>query len=165
MNRISCGGLFVKIIFLDFDGVLNTAEFLDKLEPVPYATHLGAKLLSRELDPVRVQCINDIVELTGAKVVVTSAWRVGSTLQWLEQVLRHAGFVGEVVGKTQRFYGRPRSEEIQDWLEFREQEIESFVILDDDVSANIEGHFIETSFHEGLTKAHVPQAIEILFTL
>ena len=51
-----------KIIFLDIDGVLNTAFTRKRNE---------------HIDDFRVKLLSDIVQQTNAKIVLTSTWRFG----------------------------------------------------------------------------------------
>lgn len=52
----------MKIIFLDIDGVLNNHQFNEVA---------GSCIIQQD----SVQCLNSIMHLTGAKIVVSSAWR------------------------------------------------------------------------------------------
>ena len=57
----------MKIIFLDVDGVLNSQDLLercgeDKLVPI---------------DEENIRCLKEIVDETGAEIVLSSSWRFG----------------------------------------------------------------------------------------
>jgi len=52
----------MQVLFLDIDGVLNTAKYIQE--------H-GAK----DVDPHKAVILNDIVKRTGVKVVLSSTWR------------------------------------------------------------------------------------------
>ena len=95
----------MKILFLDIDGVLNNEVILKN------APHCEV------LDATNVQQLNHIIAQTGAKVVVSSAWRQGRTIKQLQEVLEHDGFVGEVIGKTPRLLAGVRGDEIMSWIE------------------------------------------------
>lgn len=61
-----------KYIFLDFDGVLNTEQYQAELaiEGKPCKDIYGPLF-----DPRTVRLLNFIINMTGAKIIVTSSWR------------------------------------------------------------------------------------------
>ena len=60
----------MRIVFLDFDGVLNShAYFNARTEKFEDVGEAG------ELDPTAVERLNRIIDATGALVVVSSSWR------------------------------------------------------------------------------------------
>jgi hypothetical protein len=155
----------VKIIFLDFDGVLNSFAFLD--------AHVS---LRDRLDPAAVARLNVLVERSRAKVVVSSTWRLKRSLEELRARLAEVGFVGEVIGCTPVLpaavafaHGSfpARCQEIQAWIDAQPEPPESFVILDDaefdygSIGA-IESRIIRTEFASGLQDEHVELAVEAL---
>jgi hypothetical protein len=152
----------MKIIFLDFDGVLNCEDWYRRqfeetkndleLSEYPYI----------EFDPEIIQRLNYIINETGAKVVVSSSWRAGRSVEELQIILNRVGFSGEIIDKTNHLdfingYCIPRGCEIEHWLEqkgqfqrinwsFEEQirrveeqirrveeaKVKNYIILDDD---------------------------------
>jgi hypothetical protein len=157
------------ILFLDFDGVLNSAAFFRS--PESKDGEAGA------LDPKAVARLNTIIAKTGAKVVVSSSWRYGRSVAELQAILDERGFVGEVIDKTadaihmdaadpkeSGFYrAYARGDEIREWLD-RHPEVKSFVALDDDweMDAVKENHVKTNTFVGGLLDHHVEEAIRIL---
>ena len=82
----------MKALFLDFDGVLNSHEFLYvAARNRDYEERAGNEHM--ELDPVAVARLNRVIAATGAKVVVSSSWRHGRTAEWLHNTLKKAGFI------------------------------------------------------------------------
>lgn len=155
----------VKILFLDFDGCLNNHEALFKYkeEPFPYS----------HLDPKLIGYLNQIIEQTGAKVVISSSWRFLYDFKKLEEILILRGFKGEVIGETPKLYPEDpdddkfqRRDEIKSWLEDNEDfggGIESFVIIEDyELMKGLEKHLIKTKSSIGLTFSHVKKAVKIL---
>ena len=142
----------MKIIFLDIDGVLNNRESLkDGVEIVP------------EL----VLNLENICEQTGAKIIISSTWRILHPQEEIEFVLGCAGLSRDtVIGCTPRLKGDvKRGEEIKRWIdEVEEIAVDNFVILDDDSDMLDEqmDHFIKTDRISGLTKEDVNRAIDIL---
>ncbi len=163
----------MKVIFLDFDGVLNSDPWIWEQCKKPG----GQEKVLREVGPEFVALLNQLVERSGAKVVVSSSWRIIYTDDKLQEILNTAGFKGEVIGSTKSLFRRSperiyseekqveRGEEIQVWLnEHTELGVKSFVILDDsdDMSHLRKTHFVHTNPMEGLTQADVDKALTIL---
>jgi hypothetical protein len=121
----------MRVIFLDIDGVLNSKtwyrQFLCAGEQVP----------SPALDPTAVARLDRIVRETGAKIVLSSAWRGNPDVpRWLSE----HGCCGKVIGKTPYLYTadgyhRERGYEIGGWIRQHADKtgvIPTYVILDDD---------------------------------
>lgn len=107
-----------KILFLDFDDVLNTAATLARGEL---------------FEPLNIEALNAIVDRTDAEIVVTSMWRLGASAGELEKLLCASGVhaAGRVLGATPWLADCSRGAEIQAWFEQAEVAVEGFVILDD----------------------------------
>lgn len=142
-------GARYPVIFLDIDGVLNTFEKVVEL--------------SLPLQRSSVEVLNQLIEKSGAKVVISSSWRLYYDLEKIEEILENFGFVGEIIGKTPVLKGSERGEEIKTWLQVKGANTQGFVILDDhgDMS-DIRRYLVRTSPNEGLQKRHGLRALEIL---
>jgi hypothetical protein len=111
--------------------------------------------------------LNRITEETGAKIVVSSVWRTDGLMKCREN-LHSWGVVAPVIGVTPRLYEGynqlPRGLEISKWLEeYDREEVESFVILDDDHDMeHLLPFLVHTPFETGLTEEHADLAIKIL---
>ena len=122
----------MKVIFLDFDGVLNCMDCDEEI---------GGTFFSNPIVPKHVAPLNKIIELTGAKVILSTSHRRIRSLDANIALLEKGGFKGEVVGQTPILKKcESRHEEIEAWL--KENPVEGFVILDDGLSAEIKGHFV-----------------------
>ena len=139
----------LKIIFLDFDGVLNnqlwfTSDEFKKLgSPQNVEDHDY-----RQFSPLNVGLLNNLTDSTGAKIVVSSSWRKYRTLEELQKLLKSVGVIGEVIGKTPyltfnkvdgiEHRSVPRGCEIKAWIESNKgilgEKVSKFkyIILDDD---------------------------------
>lgn len=151
-----------KVLFLDFDGVINSTAFhetREKQKPNFEPAKLSMEWWAEGIDPDAVGRLNGLLKRTGAKVVVSSSWRLGTDRAWLQRVLEMRGFEGDVIGITERYTGN-RCFEIRRWLETTR--VQSFAILDDDWDARIVGHFVKTDSAVGLTDEDVEKAVEIL---
>lgn len=152
--------IFMKIIFLDFDGVITTYE-------------------SRWcIDIDKLLLLNDIVSQTDAKIVVSSSWKRGyddvddfknsiydkedgkcshlcyDSILTKEDVF--VRFMNQIYDITDN-KGSWRGDEIERWLDEHEEDVESYVILDDDSDFHEDQlfNFVQTDTYEGLTQREV----------
>ena len=137
----------MRLIFLDFDGVIVTRH-------TEYACgHAPC-----------VQALNHIVDKTGAHVIVSSTWRHFGLVECI-RYLEKWGFKGTVRAVTGRFR-ESRGEEIRDFLDEYDDigiKVNSFVILDDDTDVGIfTPYLVRTDLECGLTMADAEKAIAIL---
>lgn len=164
-----------KVIFLDFDGVLNSDE--TEIEPSSIHPYLY-------LEPRLAKLVQQICDRTEAVIVLSTSWRTRIHAAWagesylsldeLREALSHVGLTAELVDVTpdlarEDYIGRagmtiwrcpPRHKEIAAWVE--QHQPKSFVILDDDINAGIENHFVHTLAVTGITQEDVDKAVEIL---
>jgi len=161
----------MKIIFLDFDGVLNDFKLLS--EASKRGAHKDGWNHLAMIDPSKVELLNQIVEKTGAKFVVSSTWRIKSSIDELQGYLDHHGFKGEIIDCTPMTFGGFRGREIRLWLEDVSDEgidVEKFVIVDDDTDMGILiDKLVLTSFGNGeedgtggLMQEHVDEIVRRL---
>lgn len=108
----------ITAIFLDFDGTI-----------------VSERTKFRSGDPACIGWLNQLIDETGAKIVVTSTWRIGKDgpdLPYVQNLLRGWGVTGDVIGVTPDLSPRARGYEIDRFLLRHNEHIENFVILDDD---------------------------------
>ena len=149
-----------RLVFLDFDGVLNSHHWLYRPDRDKEAEFLGNE--HHMLDPTAVGRVNRILRETGAKVVISSSWRHGWPVERLREILTTAGFVGEVLGYTPQ-YGHDRGHEIEQWLDGNDEGHDPFVILDDDSDMGpLMKYLVKTTFEHGIQDEHVEDAIRRL---
>jgi hypothetical protein len=147
-----------RVLFLDVDGVLVNAQSWDKAT----ANHNIREL--EAADPPCVAALNRIIAATGARIVVSSCWRIGRSLPELRELLHSWKVEAPVIGKTPNI-GGSRGEEIAAWIREYEKsrDIASIVILDDDSDMDELTKFhVKTGFELGLTEADAELAIQIL---
>lgn len=149
----------MKIIFLDFDGVLNS----DK-----YVRNYGSFGLI--IDPSRMKLLKDIVDATEAKIVLSTSWREHWKIEESEcdsigmeinQIFKK--YKLEVFDKTPSLHFK-RELEILQWLN-NYPCVTNFVILDDRLIHHqlLNDHFVWTSnLRDGLSAEDVQKAISIL---
>lgn len=161
----------MKLIFLDVDGVLNSTE-TDVRAPSGVIGVEDDKLLR----------LKQIVDQTGAKVVLTSTWKTdyypGQPLedmpsdgQYLLKKLQEHKI--PLIGKTEDPAWHRRGRGILDFINHFPQNVESFVILDDErfdfEYEGIDDKHIKTFFTKrtvqtllGLQDYHIEKAVSIL---
>ncbi len=161
----------MKIIFLDFDGVLNHEIFYQKRMDDGMENYPPYPLC--EIDPKNIQVLNFIIEKTGAKIVISSTWRHGRTIEELQNILNYHGFEGEIISITPSFRDdcSLRGNEILQWIKDSKEligsdyhEFENYVILDDDSDMLYwqRNNFIHVDRYVGLTINDAYVAIKML---
>jgi hypothetical protein len=164
-----------KIIFLDIDGVLATPDYL--------------KDGNWALNPKKQELLSEILNQTGAKIVLSSSWRL-HTIKETKAYMKEQGFlfVDDIIGITIRAYhyidrsskihlSIPRGVEIQQWIDthihsengknWQKKKLGvdyQYVILDDDSDMLFtqSNNFIQTDSNFGLTLGKMYAAIQIL---
>jgi len=141
----------VKIIFLDFDGVLNSLDAI---------LHSGSYGGITPLFKRHAEVMEFIIRHTEAKIVVSSTWRLGKTLKELQDLLPKL----PIIGKTKSLTSQIRGVEIQAWIDDNKNlEIGNFAIIDDDSDmGNLKHKLIRTKFDYGLTYVEAVKCIEML---
>lgn len=151
----------MKVIFLDFDGVITTYDSKWKI------------------DMNNIKIINDICDKTNAKIVVTSSWRIGYRGDVLafngyltQYIIEHNyldnvqdifdKFIGNIVGMTDSV-GTCRGNEIKSYMS-EHPEVENYVILDDDSDMCDYQlfNFVQTDTYEGITERDAKLCVDIL---
>ena len=153
----------MKFIFLDIDGVLNCSD-----------TKVKSPTGCIGIDFDKVALLKQIVEETGAKIILTSTWKTDWFItdnlndlnkdgRYLYDCLSDQGL--GILDKTVDYAWSKRGQGILDFL--KGAYCESFVILDDGlfdfIELGLDRYIVRTNhFKDGLTKYHVEKAINIL---
>lgn len=140
------------IIFLDFDGVLNSLSWYKRREKKKHTTRLEYRL--HEFDPAAISLLNDLCKDIGAKVVISSTWRIDG-LDACRNYLNLAGATFEIIDVTEQSQHRHRGLEIEKWLtDNKPSGFFEYVIIDDDddILPSQEPNFFQTNFEVGLTE-------------
>lgn len=165
----------MKVIFLDLDGVLNIMS-------VNSGTDEYGEIFQTDF----VQNLSNIIERTGAKIVLSSSWRM-TGLKKVQDMWKDRNLPGEVIDVTpvlninfqykclvrgeMKFHDEiGRGDEIAVWLD--DKDVESYVIIDDvnDFSDEQQDNYICTSNNKdidaingvGLTKSLIELVVKIL---
>lgn len=145
----------MKILMLDFDGVLNTT---------PRTAHNPESSKGKFYRPAVINLeylLNKIPEL---KIVVSSHWRCLG-LEKVREIMKENGIdsnrVLDITG-NEKCDGREREFQIAHWLA-EHSEVDKFVIFDDDKDFNaLKPKLVKINPSVGLTQANVEKAMEIL---
>lgn len=159
----------MNVIFLDIDGVLNSQLYYETPEHEDLIAKANSALADcnskttnhetcdktkcqqpcvrtskdwegHDIDPRTLKLLNDLIDKTSAKIVVTSTWRGSHTRPELQSILKSRGFKHELFGYTPRCnVDCLRGNEILKWIKDNEKtigknyhEFRSYVIFDDD---------------------------------
>ena len=142
----------MNVIFLDFDGVLNSVR-----------SCLAFKTFNI-FDPVSVRLVNRLCKAADARIVVSSSWRIGHTTASLKERMIECGaelIADSVIDMTPRF-AKTRGHEIAAWMNQHQHEVHRWLILDDDSDMLAGQPLVQTSGQEGLTFAKYVEAVRIL---
>jgi len=164
----------MKVIFLDFDGVLNSLQSFkfwadvrdqDDWEKGLQGSQMSLKeYLAMELCPICVHNVQELVTRTpGVKIVVSSSWRVGETVETLKKMLKMSKPISDAIIDVTESFSNIRGEEIQKWLDAH-PEVTDYVILDDDQDMldSQKDHFVKTTFMHGFQYGDLLWAQRIL---
>lgn len=145
----------MKVLFLDVDGVLNSAEWMKT------GNLQGAQIES--LDPTCVARLERVLSTTKCKIVLSSSWRHYVSIDVMQRWLHRRGAPSaEVIDRTPNDFKGWRGQEISDWLA-EHHETSRFAIVDDeDDMAPLSRWLVQTSFSVGLQDEHVDALIALL---
>lgn len=145
------------VLFLDVDGTLNSALFLQENPGV-----FDCVDEAEALDPVAVARLEQVLLRTGAVIVVSSAWRLFHTVEQIQGFLHRRGAPSaRVIGGTPRLTGY-RGEEIKAYLK-EHPEITRFAIVDDDSDMEpLYSKLVQTDKNEGMLDKHVELLVAML---
>lgn len=164
----------MKVLFLDIDGVLNAHEF-------------DPEVLCGQIHRDKVERLNRVLRETGARVVLSSAWRYivhrgEATLAGMEWLLRSHGMLADrLIGVTRpdtmracpAYDGDPkrwpvvneRGAQISDWLRSNGGTFARPYAAVDDLDLGITdcGHpLVKTDGKRGMTEADADELIRLL---
>lgn len=165
----------MKVVFLDIDGVCNRSGCRILLDGIYFVL------------PEKLELLKQLIDCTGAKIVLSSTWRFGWEYRELlrpldteeQREVRHFNALEEKFQEYgMEFFARTpilddkvfcRGDEIDLWLrewnEAGREPVESYVILDDINGWELRPHsgrLVRTSFQKGLLQRHVDLAVKQL---
>lgn len=149
----------MKVIFLDIDGVLNSDEYFDRIKD------LNIQGIQSEVDIEKIRLLKKAIDVTGARVVLSSSWRYTRNAQYLKELLLQYNIFTD----STPFLQNRRGLEIKKYLE-NNPNIEDFVILDDEIFDSYDEELVKklikisnkNGFGEGLHPKDIDQIIQRL---
>lgn len=166
-----------RIIFLDFDGVLNTEHYQNFLY---YKGKTQKDEHGALFDPEAVEQLRRIIDATHADIVVESSWKYLG-LEAMQEIWQARNMPGQVIDITPSTVsdkwlltanfddldpamGQWKGKEIASWLSEHTNKDTRYVIIDDEyVILNSQlPHFILTNSYNGITEDVANRAISIL---
>lgn len=143
-----------KLIFLDIDGVLNSRGWYYARQSIPRNKNIDIhesvrEMEVREIDPTALALLKFLVDETGAKIVISSTWRLSHDFMYFYDLFADAGIPfdeGTIISCTGVCNRREvsntvrRGTEIQEWVNewnFKGK----YICIDDD------SDFLPCQFH------------------
>lgn len=119
------------IIFLDFDGVVETI-YWEKADDGSWSFNVHKAGRNELNNKQAIGWLNELYSKVPYDIVVSSTWRIGMTIEELQNLITNSGFNPEikVIGMTPRLYLQ-RGEEIQVWID-ENNFTGKYIIIDDD---------------------------------
>lgn len=153
----------MKVIFLDIDGVLSPTHYMNSLYKMWKASfneikshdEYGQLFFYQNCDALK-----KIIDETGAKIVISSAWRLEGEAK-MKEMWADRNLAGEIIGIT--LVGANRGVEISQWINCNDFQ-GNYVIIDDLklMLKEQEPFFVNTNGFVGLTMKDAEKAIQIL---
>jgi len=164
------------LVFLDIDGCMNHQLFYNT-QPFPMDTVKGSKkqlkkdvksgrierldYYKSQICPETIKLFSNMVNELDLGVVISSTWRMGKTIEELQEIFDYSGGTFKVLDKTGMCECRNRGCEIKKWLEdncmklfgVHSFDFKRFIILDDDCDMLLEqaNHFFWCDPYSGFT--------------
>ena len=149
----------MNVIFLDFDGVLNNMGQMIRDDRAFISD-------AANLDKTSVGILRFVCKCTGARLVISSSWRIlNYDPVWYQGVFNTYGWYDvEIAGITPDKHGH-RGTEIAEWIGNHHNVVDAYVIIDDDSDMLPEQPFVHIDGLVGLTLYNAIDMIEILGVL
>lgn len=163
----------MKHLFLDIDGVLNSSVYFRSdyyKQTTAGISNAEVMLIAHHhhLDPQTIELLNDLIDRSGAQVILSSTWRLRYDPQEMTKMMQGRGFKHQIAAYTPAIREKmssqaPRGKEISSFLNDLPEQSEQFVILDDrDDMLSLKKHLVQTNVQCGLTTQDVTKALKIL---
>jgi len=156
----------MKILFLDFDGVLNPIHYENMLYKM-WKTSGGLIKSKDEYGMIffnqSVEHLNRIYAETGCYFVISSTWRKEG-LRKMYNMWIDRNMPGVIQGLTEIRDDADRGKEIKSYLNQKPFEGCKYAILDDRTITGHKDHFVQTNGYYGLTSEDANAVIKILNT-
>lgn len=164
----------MRILFLDFDGVLNSENFLRSKRPIESLKKSGfqsgeAFQRIQKIDHMAVSLVHEFTERNDLGIVFSTTWRLAYSTKFLASLLtslspfnqdRFLGFTPDL-GIHEK-----RGAEIAAWM--KERSVDKFIIFDDMDTSNFlpnqRNYHVKSDYQLGLQPEHIARAETLLLT-
>ena len=141
-----------KYLFLDIDGVMNS---FDDYNMTGEEFMKNKNDISFVISKKQIDLLNEIIEKYNPKIVLSSYWRTRYPIGKINKIFKDNGFKGAVIAKTDE-----KGEEHRDrWNQIKrfidKNNVENYIILDDDSLGNEAENHIKTNPYIGIEKKHI----------
>lgn len=153
----------MKIIFLDIDGVLNSESWYESSR---YRALQKDNFIEENFDPECWKYVEKLINETGAKIVLSSSWRLYDKQSTIKEYTGTAfqPIIDHLYDVTPGMMQRCRGIEIKRYLMSLSEQPESYVILDDDrdMLESQRPYFVHINDETGITENDYKKALKIL---
>jgi hypothetical protein len=154
-----------RFLFLDIDGVLATPATYRRRRSVIPETLPEKEYEALLLDPACVAFVQQFCDKSGARIVLSTSWRLIYPLKMMRGILRRSGLLAEVVGETPRRQDGHRGREIEQYVVDHVIDPKDIIILDDELDLSPLGHrhVLTSCFGRcpGFRRKHLRQALHV----
>jgi hypothetical protein len=149
-----------NVVFLDFDGVINTLVGRDHFGKEKFGFNLPKAMMVNNLP--NVVLLSRLCLEYDLKIVVISTWRFLDKKYPVKEVLYNSGLskLVDVHGMTSNFFGI-RSKEIEKYLNEYPM-IENFIIIDDLTVPRYSDHLVKCNLYDGFNEKAYENAKELI---
>ena len=146
-----------KVLFLDYDGVVNIAMWNAKGSRCTFNFPSHNKVNHFQA----VQWVSEFCQKCGYDIVVTSTWRLDANYK---ECLENGGLRNtiKILGRTKDLWELSRGHEIASYLKDH-PEIEYYIIVDDenDMLPEQQDHFVQTDSDRGFGRPEFEKCLRI----
>lgn len=152
----------IKVLMLDIDGVVCNRKCWSRKEAMKDGHHY--------FDDDCVKLLDEIINKTSAKIVISSTWRICLDLTKMKDIFNKRDFkyCENIIDFTPIKNDCSRGWEIREWLSTQKYKsnfiVKNYVIVDDDIDMLYEqrNNFVKTNTEIGLTRKDADKIIKIL---
>ena len=158
----------MTILFLDFDGVINSAKSVTASIQRRIANPSDTSPINEDLCPGLCRNLQSVLDaIPEVRIVISSSWRLFYSIEWLEKKLASYGIdssrmidVTPLVHEDQS----NRGDDITAWLD-KHPEVRNYVIVDDvdDMTVH-KDRVILTNYSTGLTFEKAQELVALIKT-
>ena len=149
-----------KVLFLDYDGVVNIAMWNEKGSRCTFNFPRDNKVNHFQA----VQWVSEFCQKCEYDIVVTSTWRLDDNYK---ECLENGGLRNtiKILGRTDDMWELSRGDEIAAYLKDH-PEIKYYIIVDDenDMLPEQQSHFVQTDTDRGFGRPEFEQCLQIFAT-